>query len=113
MEKWTTQDMMAGECDITQVGQEKEDERVVGSSLGTIEDYLAIHEELGGREFLLAWAKANPAKFYDQLLKILEKTDAIKRAGDEGRRLEQLSMAEIGALSSAEIKKMLLEGVGG
>jgi hypothetical protein len=109
MEKWTIQDMMDGLCDITQVGQEKEDERVVGGSLGTIEDYLAIHEELGGREFLLAWAKANPAKFYDQLLKILEKTDAIKRAGDEGRRLEQLSMAEINGMSSAEIKKMLLE----
>ena len=75
--KWTIEDMMAGECDITQVGAERKEEVV---SFGTIEDYLAIHEELGGRPFLLAWAKANPAKFYDQLLKILEKTDAIKRA---------------------------------
>lgn len=110
--KWTIEDVMAGACDITQVGAEREVEREEGGgSLGTIEDYLAIHDELGGREFLLAWARANPAKFYDQLLKILEKTDAIKKAGDAGRELERLSLRDLEGMSSVEIKKLLVGSV--
>jgi hypothetical protein len=104
--KWTIEDMMAGECDVTQVGSERQDAAV---SLGTIEDYLAVHEALGGLDFLTAWAKANPAKFYDQLLRILEKTDAIKRAGDAGKKLEEMSTKELEQLSSVEIKKLLME----
>lgn len=115
MEKWTTQDMLSGLCDVTQIGtcREVEGEIDIGSggSLGTIEDYLAIHEALGGREFLLAWARANPAKFYDQLLKILEKMDTIKRAGEAKGKLDELSSAELETMTSAELKRLLLEDV--
>lgn len=111
---WTIDDMLAGRCNVTQVGTEREEEpdAVEGNGLGTVEDYLAIHEALGGRKFLMEWARANPAKFYDQLLKILEKTEAIKRAGDEGKRLEELTGAELEKLSSAEIKRLLLSDRG-
>ena len=112
MDYWTIEDMMSGACDVTQVGMARDvvEEKVEGSSLGTIEDYLAIHEALGGREFLLAWAKANPAKFYDQLLKILEKMDSIKRAGENVVRLDALSARDLEGMSSLEIKRLLMEG---
>jgi hypothetical protein len=112
MTTWTTQDMLNGLCDVTQVGTEREEATDGGGgTLGTIEDYLAIHDALGGRQFLLEWAKANPAKFYDQLLKILEKTDAIKRAGEQTARLDALSAKDLEAMSSVEIKRLLVDSV--
>lgn len=106
---YTLNDYKEGRCALDQIDTEIPEAAPVSTPLGTIEDYLAIHEALGGREFLLAWARANPAKFYDQLLKILEKTDTMKKSAAENTKLEQLSTQELASLSSVEIKRLLLE----
>jgi hypothetical protein len=70
-----------------------------------MEAYYAI----GGQAALVKQAKLNPMKFYDQLLKVLLAADAPKAAVAIQVNLSQLSRDEITALSSHDLKRLLLE----
>jgi hypothetical protein len=107
--KYTLEDYKQGRCALNDIDTEIPDAAPIAPPQETIDDYLAVHAELGGKQFLLEWAKANPAKFYDQLLKILEKMDTIKRAGEQSTKLEELNAKDLESLSSTEIKRLLLQ----
>ena len=107
---WTSDDALARRCKLSQVGEEKVPPPEPLSSREIIDEYLSVYQQLGGLEALLKQARANPQRFYSELLKILINMEAPKASLAVQINIEQVSAKELEQMSSVEIKQLLLKG---
>jgi hypothetical protein len=70
--------------------------------------YLEAFQRSGGLEQLVIFAKQNPGKFYDQLVRLLINMEAPKQSMQVTLRLDSMSQEEIINLPSSEIKRLLM-----
>ena len=111
MANWTYEDALAGKCEPHQVGTEAVLLEVLPpqtSPKDTVGVYLDVFHALGGRTELLKFAKNNPGKFYDQLLRLLISMEAPKQSMNLTLNIEQVAQADMVSMSSTELKKLLL-----
>ena len=109
---WTYEDALAGKCEPYQVGTEAVLAEVLPANTtpkDTVGIYLDVFHSIGGREELAKFAKNNPGKFYDQLLRLLISMEAPKQSMNIAIKIENLEQNEILSLPTAEIKKLLLD----
>ena len=112
MVNWTYEDALAGKCEPHQVGTEAVFVEVLPPQTApkdTIRTYLDVFHDLGGRAELLKFAKNNPGKFYDQLLRLLISMEAPKQSMNLTLNIEQMADTEVLGMTSAALKKLLLE----
>jgi hypothetical protein len=116
---YTTQDMLDGLCDVTQVGTPRPS---IESSLpislppgikpsATVLLYLEAFHRSGGLDSLVEFARLNPGKFYDQLVRLLINMEAPKQSMQVTLRLESMTKDEVLNLPSSEIRRLLMEDV--
>lgn len=111
MANWTYEDALAGKCEHWQVGTEAVLLEVLPpqtSPKDTVGIYLDVFHSIGGREELAKFAKNNPGKFYDQLLRLLISMEAPKQSMNLTLNIEQMAQSDMLSMSSAELKKLLL-----
>lgn len=111
MANWTYEDALSGKCEPHQVGTEAVFVEVLPPQTApkdTIRTYLDVFHDLGGRAELLKFAKNNPGKFYDQLLRLLISMEAPKQSMNLTLNIEQMAQADMVSMSSTELKKLLL-----
>lgn len=108
---YTIEDYKEKRCTLDQVGTEIP-EPVVRPSSGTPKEtvglFMDAFHELGGLDELVRFGKANPGKFYDQLLRLLISMEAPKQSMQTSRDIEQQEDSEILEMSSADLKKLLI-----
>lgn len=116
--KWTLNDVQNGLCTISQVGQLRptppqnaKDEVPSTTPEEFIGEWMAVYQAIGGRKALEEFAKANPIKFYDQLMKLLVSMEAPKQVMELHLGRGTLSEHELESLSTLELKKRLLASV--
>ena len=111
MANWTYEDALAGKCEPHQVGSEVILPEVLPANTtpkDTVGIYLDVFHAIGGREELAKFAKNNPGKFYDQLLRLLISMEAPKQSMNVAINIENLESAELLSLPTAELKKLLI-----
>ena len=109
---YTIEDYKEKRCTLDQVGTEIPEPIVrpqSGTPKETVNLFMDAFHELGGLDELVRFGKANPGKFYDQLLRLLISMDAPKQSAQTSKDIEQMADSEVLGMSSAEIKKLLLE----
>ena len=109
---WTYEDALSGKCEPWQVGTEAVLVEVLppaSSPKDTVGIYLDVFHAIGGREKLAEFAKNNPGKFYDQLLRLLISMEAPKQSMNLVLNIEQMAQADMASMTSTELKKLLLE----
>ena len=109
--KWTYEDALAGKCEPHQVGSEAVLLEVLPANTtpkDTVGIYLDVFHAIGGREELAKFAKNNPGKFYDQLLRLLISMEAPKQSMNVAINIENLESAELLSLPTADLKKLLI-----
>jgi len=79
-----------------------------GTPKETVNLFMDAFHELGGLDELVKFGRANPGKFYDQLLRLLISMDAPKQSAQINRDIEQVADSEVLGMSSTELKKLLL-----
>jgi len=118
MNMWTTQDLLDGKCNMDQVGSPKP---LAQSTVPTappqdskalVQEFMEVYNEMGGRQALLTQAKANPMKFYDQLLKILVAMEAPQQVMAVQMNFGPLSDEALDRLPTIELKRRLLLDMG-
>lgn len=77
-------------------------------SKALVQEFMEVYNEMGGRKALLAQAKANPMKFYDQLLKILVAMEAPQQVMAVQMNFGPMSDDELDRLPTIELKKRLM-----
>ena len=113
-EKWTVADMLAGRCTASLVGSTKNlvlsTKHEVPSTTPEefINEWMEVYKSIGGRKALEDFARANPIKFYDQLMKLLVSMEAPKQVMELHLGRGALSDQELESLSTAELKRRLL-----
>ena len=111
MANWTYEDALAGKCEPHQVGTEAVLVEVLPANTtpkDTVGIYLDVFHSIGGREELAKFAKNNPGKFYDQLLRLLISMEAPKQSMNLTLNIENLAQADMVSLPTAELKKLLM-----
>ena len=111
MANWTYEDALAGKCEPHQVGTEAVLLEVLPANntpKDTVGIYLDVFHSIGGREELAKFAKNNPGKFYDQLLRLLISMEAPKQSMNVAINIENLESAELLSLPTADLKKLLI-----
>ena len=78
-----------------------------------IEEWMHVYQAIGGRTALQDFAKANPIKFYDQLMRLLVSMEAPKQVMELHLGRSALSEHELESLSTLELKKRLVSGSDG
>lgn len=78
------------------------------SSETLVQTYLDVFNEIGGKKALIVFAKNNPMKFYDQLLKLLVAMEAPAQAMAIQMNFGPMSDAELETLSTNDLKRRLL-----
>jgi hypothetical protein len=76
-----------------------------------ITEWMEVYKDIGGRGALATFARENPAKFYDQLHKLLVSMEAPKATMKMAQALDRLSMTELESLPTNELKRRLLAGM--
>ena len=107
----TMQDYHDGQCTLDQVGTEVPEVvvRPQGTPKETVGLFMDAFHELGGLDELVKFGRTNPGKFYDQLLRLLIAMEAPKQSMQTSKDIEQAAQSDMLAMSSAELKKLLLE----
>lgn len=113
---YTTQDMLDGLCDVTQVGTPRPSIEPMVLPPGikpsaTVLLYLEAFHRSGGLNSLIEFARLNPGKFYDQLVRLLINMEAPKQSMQVTLRLESMTKDEVLNLPSSEIRRLLMEDV--
>lgn len=115
--QYTLQDYREKRCSLDQIGQDIP-EMVLPMVLppgikpsATVLLYLEAFHQSGGLASLVEFAKLNPGKFYDQLVRLLINMEAPKQSMQVTLRLESMSKDEVLNLPSSEIRRLLMEDV--
>lgn len=121
--KWTVSDLRQGLCKMSQVGTDRAptkdqvpsttDEVPSTTPEAFIQEWMHVYQAIGGRQALQDFAKANPIKFYDQLMKLLVSMEAPKQVMELHLGRGALSEHELESLSTLELKKRLIGDSGG
>lgn len=120
MSKYTYEDVLTGKCEHWQVGTSKIDANIVinkytdvqaNSPKDAVSLYLDVFHKIGGAQELEKFAKANPGKFYDQLLRLLISMEAPKKVMEVHVNLQSLSRQDMESMSSADLKRMMLSAM--
>jgi hypothetical protein len=109
---WTYEDALAGKCEPYQVGTEAVLVEVLpaqASPKDTVGIYLDVFHSIGGREELAKFAKNNPGKFYDQLLRLLISMEAPKQSMNVTLNIERMAQADMVSLPTSELKRLLIQ----
>lgn len=119
MANWTYEDALSGKCEPHEIGTEAQLLEVLpansvnfvskSSPKDTVGIYLDVFHSIGGRAELAKFAKNNPGKFYDQLLRLLISMEAPKQSMNLTLSIEQVAQADMVSMSSTELKKLLME----
>jgi len=118
-DKWTVADLRQGLCKMSQVGTDRlpavstTDEAPSTTPEAFIEEWMHVYQAIGGRQALQDFAKANPIKFYDQLMRLLVSMEAPKQVMELHLGRSALSEHELESLSTLELKKRLVSGLDG
>ena len=121
MAKWTYEDALMGKCEPHLIGTEA----LTGEFLpannnqtppksgpkDTVDIYLDVFHTIGGREELAKFAKNNPGKFYDQLLRLLISMEAPKQTMNVAISIERSSDQELMSMSSQDLKRLLTKSL--
>lgn len=112
---YVMQDYHDGQCTLDQVGTPRPSVEPPVMHLppgvkpsATVLLYLEAFQRSGGLEQLVIFAKQNPGKFYDQLVRLLINMEAPKQSMQVTLRLDSMSQEEIINLPSSEIKRLLM-----
>lgn len=109
---WTYEDALSGKCEPHEIGSEVVLLEVLPpqtSPKDTVGIYLDVFHAIGGREELAKFAKNNPGKFYDQLLRLLISMEAPKQSMNLTLNIEQVKSADLVTMTSTELKRLLLD----
>jgi hypothetical protein len=109
---YTIQDYREKRCTLDQVGCEIPEVVVRppnGTAKETVNLFMDAFHELGGLDELVKFGRANPGKFYDQLLRLLISMDAPKQSAQSTKNLEATAEGELLSMSSADLKRALME----
>jgi hypothetical protein len=82
---------------------------------GFINEWMEVYKNIGGRSALETFARENPIKFYDQLMKLLVSMEAPKQVMSIHLGQSALTEHELESLSTLELKKRLMsapDGIG-
>lgn len=71
-----------------------------------VQTYLDVFHEIGGKQSLVEFARKNPMKFYDQLLKLLV---ALEAAPQTQINIANISDNDLHSLSIAQLTRLLLD----
>ena len=116
-DKWTVADLRQGLCKMSQLGTDRlpavtpMDEVLSTTPEGFINEWMHVYKAIGGRSALETFARDNPIKFYDQLMKLLVSMEAPKQVMELHLGRGALSDSELESLSTAELKRRLLTGI--
>jgi hypothetical protein len=115
--QYTLQDYREKRCSLDQIGQDIP-EMVLPMVLppgikpsATVLLYLEAFNRSGGLDSLVEFARLNPGKFYDQLVRLLINMEAPKQSMQVTLRLESMTKDEVLNLPSSEIRRLLMEDV--
>jgi hypothetical protein len=107
---WTADDLMAGLCGVMDVGAPKPPPPPPKQQI-SIDDLVEGSISHETQEEFNAWAKANPGVYFPMLAKHNLARD-LKEPPKPKRNLEEYSLAELDAMSSNDIKRLLLRDKG-
>lgn len=113
---YTIQDYHQGQCTLDQVdcARPSVEPMVLPPGIkpsATVLLYLEAFHRSGGLDSLVEFARLNPGKFYDQLVRLLINMEAPKQSMQVTLRLESMTRDEVLNLPSSEIRRLLMEDV--
>ena len=118
-EQWTVADLRKGLCKMSQVGTDRPPaestkcEVLSTTPEGFINEWMEVYKNIDGRGALETFARENPIKFYDQLMKLLVSMEAPKQVMELYLGRSALTEHELESLSTLELKKRLVSGSDG
>ena len=112
---YSMQDYKEKRCTLDEVGTEippippeENGENDAPRAQTLVGNYLKAFDRIGGVEELVNFARTNPGKFYDQLLKLLTNMNAPREAFKNETNEDALKVGDLDNMTSDDIKRALM-----